>query len=164
MYKNDYQGGKSFKIGDKGEKTFMSHASEMGWKPRKSSHHEDMHNHIDFWVEMYGVQMAVDVKGIKEGIDEGMVTVELLNVLGNHGWLYGQAHIIAFQITNDEWIMVQREDLVKLVHRKMNVDSPFELNERKLSRNKFCSAPNWYRRFGRQDAITNLPIEKVKGL
>ena len=164
MYKSRYVTEKSLTIGQNGEKTFMAHAESMGWKPRRSTRHEDIHLHIDAWVEIHGVKMSVDIKGIKDSIDHGLITVELLNVRGDLGWLYGKADIIAFQTRPDEWILVDRLSLLEMVQKEMMIDSPRALNPRLQSRNKFCAAPNWYRRRDREDAITNVCLKKVRSL
>ena len=73
---------------------------------------EDMNEHWD--VKINGVK--IDVKAIKKD-NENIHFVEFKNVLGNKGWLYGEADGFAFE-TRDYWIEVTKEDLQEMVHDK----------------------------------------------
>ena len=58
---------------------------------RKSSMSEDINMHIDYWHE----EIGVDVKG-NNLPDE--IWVEMKNVRGDNGWLFGEATTIAFDM------------------------------------------------------------------
>tara|TARA_A100000172_G_scaffold80325_1_gene69553 strand:+ start:688 stop:1158 length:471 start_codon:yes stop_codon:yes gene_type:complete len=77
-----------------------------------STEQEDIKQHWD--VSINGVK--IDVKAIKKD-NENIHFVEFKNVLGNKGWLYGDADGFAFE-TRDYWIEVAKEDLQEMVHDK----------------------------------------------
>jgi len=77
-----------------------------------STEQEDIKQHWD--VSINGVK--IDVKAIKKD-NENIHFVEFKNVLGNKGWLYGDADGFAFE-TKDYWIEVSKEDLQEMVHDK----------------------------------------------
>jgi hypothetical protein len=72
--------------------------------------------------------------------------VELRNVHGNRGWLYGQANYIVFE-TRSYWLVVPREDLVNFI------DGAVEKNERSLQPEVY----KLYQRHERKDLITVVP-------
>ena len=111
---------------------------------------QDMHEHWDVMDEM-GVKY--DVKGMKkyrrsdDKPTDRLHWIELRNVNGKNGWLYGDADIIAFE-TRKWWILVEREDLVQFVEGILDgwevttlKPEPYEI----------------YQREGRQDLLTILP-------
>jgi|5B_taG_2_1085324.scaffolds.fasta_scaffold11501_5 hypothetical protein len=73
---------------------------------------QDMNEHWD--VSINGVK--IDVKAIKKD-NENIHFVEFKNVLGNKGWLYGDADGFAFE-TKDYWIEVSKDELQDMVHDK----------------------------------------------
>ena len=77
-----------------------------------STEQEDIKQHWD--VSINGVK--IDVKAIKKD-NENIHFVEFKNVLGNKGWLYGDADGFAFE-TKDYWIEVSKEELQEMVHDK----------------------------------------------
>ena len=71
------------------------------------------------WEEHWDVMISgvkIDVKAIKKE-DENIHFVEFRNVLGNKGWLYGDADGFAFE-TKDYWIEVKKDRLQEMVHEK----------------------------------------------
>ena len=78
---------------------------------KKSSHTEDIHKHVDYWLAHNKMgRWGVDVKG-NNLPDE--IWVELMNVQGNPGWLYGGAKIIAFDMPEEGgFSIVDRVDLL----------------------------------------------------
>jgi len=77
-----------------------------------STEKQDMNEHWD--VSINGVK--IDVKAIKKD-NENIHFVEFKNVLGNKGWLYGDADGFAFE-TKDYWIEVSKDELQDMVHDK----------------------------------------------
>jgi len=73
--------------------------------------------------------------------------VELRNVNGKLGWLYGKAYYIAFE-TRNWWIVVRREDLVKFIE---GVLDGWEITTLKPMPYEI------YQREGRQDLLTIIP-------
>ena len=57
----------SIQRGSEGENNFVKVASTKGYKVHKSSKTEDIHGHIDYWLENEkGDRKSVDVKGKRE--------------------------------------------------------------------------------------------------
>ena len=116
---------------------------------RKSSRDEDRHMHIDYWHDDQGV----DVKG-NNLPDE--IWVEFKNVNGDHGWLFGEAVSIAFDMPElAAFVVVDRVELKD--YCKENVD--FTVLVSKSEAYKKC-----YQRKDREDLITYLVLEDLKHL
>ena len=118
--------------------------------PIFASKEEDMHEH---WDVMDNMGLKYDVKGMKkyrrsdDKPTDRLHWIELRNVSGKNGWLYGNADIIAFE-TRKWWMLVEREDLVQFVEGILDgwevttlKPMPYEI----------------YQREGRQDLLTILP-------
>lgn len=84
----------------------------------RSSSDEDMYDHIDI-----KQHISFDVKGIKkvrrsdETHDENYHWVEIKNVRGDNGWLYGKADFFVFE-TLDYWIVVDKDKLQDFIADK----------------------------------------------
>ena len=84
----------------------------------KSTKEEDIHEHWDVKLDI-----KFDVKAIKKTNrydnepNENIHWVELKNVRGNKGWLYGDANYFAFE-TEDYWIIVEKLSLQNLIADK----------------------------------------------
>jgi hypothetical protein len=132
-------------IGQTAEQRF----AELLEGSRRATTHEDMHEH---WDVMSETGMKFDVKAMKkwkrsdpEPTDR-IHYVELRNVRGELGWLYGQADYIAFE-TRAHWIVVPRK---KLVHF---IEGATENNERSDK----PAVYKLYQREGRKDLMTVIP-------
>ena len=92
------------------EVRFVRAARNKGLLVTKSSHTEDIHEHIDYWLAVKdGGKWGVDVKG-NNLPDE--IWCEFKNVRGNPGWMYGGATIIAFDMPEEGgFSIVDREEL-----------------------------------------------------
>jgi hypothetical protein len=108
-----------------------------------SSKEEDMLDHWDVQVNW-----KVDVKGLKrrnrwdKEPDESIHWVEIKNVNGDNGWLYGKADYFAFEMI-DYWVIVSKEslqDFIKKNTMKEYVDKP--------------TVGKLYSRRGRKDVLT----------
>ncbi len=79
---------------------------------------EDMFEHWDIKLET-----KIDVKALRKtrggdkDTDENIHWVELKNVNGELGWLYGKAHCFAFEII-DYWIIVDKINLQEFIKEK----------------------------------------------
>ena len=105
--------------------------------------------HIDYWHDDQGV----DVKG-NNLPDE--IWVEFKNVNGDHGWLFGEATSIAFDMPElAAFVVVDREQLKE--YCRDNVD--FTALVTKQEAYKRC-----YQRKDREDLITYLVLEDLKQL
>lgn len=104
---------------------------------------QDIHEHWDLQVNF-----KVDVKGMKKKSrqdsepNENIHWIEIKNVLGKPGWLYGEADYFSFE-TKDYWIVVKKDRLQHWV--KKNIKK--EMSEKPIMY-------HLYRRKGSQDLIT----------
>ncbi len=119
---------------------------------RWSTQDEDMFQHIDVYVE----DMSVDVKGMKktnrddETVDASIHWIELQNVNGDKGWLYGGASHIAFELI-DSYLIIERTILHQFCKEK--------IVDRKIKNTK--GLYTLYRRKGRQDVLTIVLTEDL---
>lgn len=128
--------------GKKKESFFSSHLKSFS----VSSVHEDMTEHWDLKMET-----RIDVKGLKKIKRSDLFTnenyhfIEIINVHGKLGWLYGEkVDYFAFE-TNHYWILVKKETLQEFVKNnvsKIQVDS--------TDKALYC----FYSREGRKDKMT----------
>ena len=116
---------------------------------RRATTQEDMKEH---WDVMSATGMKFDVKAMKkwkrsdpEPTDR-IHFVELRNVNGELGWLYGEADYIAFE-TRSHWIVVPRKKLVYFI------EGITENSEQALKPTVY----KLYQRNGRKDLMTVIP-------
>lgn len=112
---------------------------------REATKEEDMFLHFDVVID--GIK--IDVKGLKKfnrsdlEVNPDVHWVELRNVRGNKGWLYGEADKIAFETVNG-YLLINRIDLHAFCKRKV-VD-------RNIYNEKYIY--KLYQRPNRKDVIT----------
>jgi hypothetical protein len=137
---------KMFLDGQKVEERF----AKLFKNPTFSSPEEDMFDHWDVKIPYKGELLKVDVKGIKKinrkdsETNEFFHYIELRNVKGKEGWLYGKADLFAFE-TEDYWVIVRKGKLQDFI--ALNV-SKIRVENAKDSLYKF------YQRKGWKDLIT----------
>ena len=112
-----------------------------------SSNEENMKEHFDLTVHT-----KIDVKGLKKlkrsdnETNENFHIIELMNVNGDTGWLYGEGvEYFAFEL-KEYWIVVEKESLQKFIAEKC---------KDKIS-SKFIEPYKLYRRTGRKDIMTQV--------
>lgn len=149
---------------------FLTFAKMRGYNAQKSRPEQDMFAHIDYFIthQKNGLKLSVDIKGAKRHSDDGLFLVELKNVRGDRGWLFGRADIIAFQYRNS-FVMVRRNDLFALVKSKMGLEittkEGFNINVTKGMEgyNRLAICPSWYRRGDRPlEMVTFLEIQDIE--
>lgn len=117
--------------------------------PVFATQEQDIHEH---WDVEDAMMIKYDVKGMKKfrrsdpTPTDRLHWIELRNVNGKAGWIYGMADIIAFE-TRKWWVLVERKNLVQFVEGILIGDDP---------------SPNpepykLYQREGRKDLLTVLP-------
>lgn len=114
--------------GVRAEEYFAHLADERGYDVEESTVSEDRKDHIDFYLTMNGVRRSVDVKARKNvGRYSGdeYTWIELLNVNGHTGSLYGKADIIAFERSRD-FILVERSGFAQWVTSRVDMDAVVE--------------------------------------
>lgn len=152
-----------FQEGQKDEElVMMLTEAKFGGTTRRATQDEDCYRHIDFWwYDKQNTPYGIDVKGIKRNNrrdvtkDDTIHWVELRNVRGNAGWVYGEAVYIAF-LTNTEVLFVPRKRLAVFVEEKIQ-DKPLVHT---------CPYETYipYQRNGRQDMVVKMPTDDLRKL
>lgn len=137
------------------EVRFIRAARKKGLLVTKSSHTEDRHEHIDYWLALSRDKRkwGVDVKG-NNLPDE--IWCEFKNVAGNPGWMYGGATIIAFDMPEEGgFSIVDRQELAFFCEKNVSPEIVTDKKEAYLKR---------YTRKDRKDEITILKLHDLKTL
>lgn len=153
---------KFFKEGLKDEE-FVIELTEEKWggKTRKATPKEDRNDHIDFFWKANEAteEIGFDVKGLRKNkrtdteYDDSITWIELMNVQGNEGSVYGKAKYLAF-VTNTSVVYVPRQKLVEFITDKIKGKNLVN------SCPKDCYIP--YNRKGRYDIIVKAKIDDLK--
>ena len=132
----------------------------LGGECYKATEKEDKFHHIDFWWDSpKGRKVAIDAKGIKKDkqsdkkYNDKIHWIEMKNVNGNPGWIYGKADYIAFR-TFKNIIFVKRTKLVTYAEEKTK---GFDI----CIGNRPEAFYMPYRRKDRLDIIFKCPIEDL---
>lgn len=136
------------------EVRFVRAARNKGLLVTKSSHTEDIHEHIDYWLAIKdGGKWGVDVKG--NNLPD-QIWVEFKNVRGNPGWLYGGATIIAFDMPEEGgFSIVDRQELAFFCEKHVKDEVVSNKSEAYLKK---------YTRKDREDVISILKLHDIKNL
>lgn len=130
--------------GKKKEQAFASHFNNVVY----STTQEDINEHWDVMVDGF----KYDVKAIKKinradlEPNENYHYLEILNVNGKHGWVYGKADYIAFE-TKKYWVIVSLKELQNFIAKNVIKTYVSKADE---------SLYRLYRRYGRKDCITMI--------
>jgi hypothetical protein len=117
MAKND----KQIKDGREAEDNFIKIYQLI----RKATKEEDIKEHWDVEVKVNDDIVKVDVKAVKNESrheafpNENFHWIEIQNVRGDDGWLYGKSDLIAFE-TIDYFILVGTLKLRRFLEKKLN--------------------------------------------
>jgi hypothetical protein len=149
----------SFEQGNNAEDQFVLAAVKHGWKVSASTKEQNIEEHWDYLIEKDGHAHKVEVKSEKriqrddQNAQAEFVWVELRNVRGKVGWLFGVADLIAFE-KGTAFVFVKRLDLLNVVNQK--VDLVAKVKSAKDALYKI------YTRDGRKDKLTLLPIRDIE--
>jgi hypothetical protein len=149
----------SLELGDKAEDLFILAAVKHGWKISAATKDQNIEEHWDFLIEKDDHACKVEVKSEKRierddaKSQTDFIWVELRNVRGKVGWLFGSADWIAFEKQN-AFVFVKRLDLLKVVNQK--VDLVAKVKSPKEALHKI------YTRSGRKDKLTLLPVHDIE--
>lgn len=139
-------------LGIQAEAKFVAACNARGYACHKSSKAENTKRHIDFYVTRSKDTVTVDVKGNNT---PEMIWIELKNIYGHDGWLYGDADYIAFDMnTLGYFAMMRRYELVELCDRSV----VHELV------GKIHAYHKLYTRAGRKDVITRFILKDLTNL
>lgn len=120
----------------------------MGGEIELAPEYDDIHCHIDVYWNEYGI----DVKAMKKTsrndnqTNENIHWVELKNVNGKKGWVFGDCDYIAFE-TEDYWLLVTPKRIISLLEQKVT-DFSIVSDSSLLYR--------YYQRVGREDIIVKV--------
>ena len=166
-------------------KFFQELIRKKGWKYQSASKHEDMHEHVDCHVTIMNGSTAVrsvsiDLKGTKynsrqnEGKVECMCQyIEFMNVRGDRGWLFGKSEYIAIlNETEDQFYLIERKALIAFCEDLFGIKLTGDIKEieKKLFavdrwvQKSYQSHHKLYRRYKRQDIVTQIDMNDVKSL
>ena len=125
---------------------------------------EDIYNHVDFWwVKPDGSRLGVDVKGMKKRSrndlrpDNDITWLELQNVNGGPGWLYGSAKYIAFRRIGLT-VFVDRAVLASYAERLIAGKQVVTI------RPQVCGIPYTRSRWNRNDITVMVPLDDMQAL
>ncbi len=113
-------------MGIDAETAFQEICAQRGMKFRLATKTENCRRHFDIVLLENGTGSKVDIKAMKSPKrgappDPNIIYLELRNVDGNDGWLFGQADYIAFQQAPKSFWMVPRSELVKVVETMLQL-------------------------------------------
>lgn len=157
--RNKFDKKDSLELGEQAENLFILLAVRMGWKVSSSSNHENIHDHWDYLIEKETDSFKVEVKSKKriqrseDRSQNDFIWVELQNVRGETGWLFGKADLIAFE-KEKSFLIVKKPDLLKTVNQKVNLVAKVKTPKDALYK--------IYQRDGRKDKVTLLPIKDIE--
>jgi len=89
---------------------------------KNSTKDQDINEHWDLEIDI-GHKIKVDVKSLKKEnrydafYNETFHWIEVKNVMGKKGWLYGDADMFAFEL-DDYWVMVEKQPLQDFIANK----------------------------------------------
>lgn len=114
----------SNEMGASAENAFLHICKKNGILTRPATKTENCVHHFDIVLLRDGVGYKVDIKSMKSpkrGMppDPNLIYLELRNVNGDDGWLYGCANYIAFQQDQHCFWMVPRNELVLMVDKML---------------------------------------------
>lgn len=145
------------KIGRKKEQEFAELlTNNFGGLISLPSKEDDMYNHIDIIWTYNNQVIKFDVKSAKKNSRSDNLPnydinwIELQNVRGNLGWVFGKADYIAFEGLHD-WVIVKRVKLIELINCKV-------INK---SISKTKDFYTYYQRDGRQDIVVKVPMVDI---
>lgn len=160
MYRNQYdKDGTAAAMGDAAQQRFDEVVESFDGKSIPSTIDEDIHKHIDRHVELYGREFTVDVKSAKATRRDGTIVIdevwiELLNVQGKPGWIFGEQDFVAFELKKHNFIVVPRLELAKLCRELIDTSTTVNSPEEALYKA--------YRREGRNDIISRIKLDDIK--
>jgi hypothetical protein len=154
----------AWKYGKEWEDVMMKiHQDYFKGEIKKASRKEDMFNHIDFWwrKDSNSPWISYDIKALKRArrstspLDGTIHWIEVLNVRGNPGWIYGKEDFVIFA-TEETAIYVQTNKLppyieAKIKGKELVYDTPYDFY-----------IP--YRRNGSRDIIVKVPTSDLRKL
>lgn len=157
--RNKFDRKDSLELGEHAENLFILLAVRLGWKVSASSRDENINAHWDYLIEKDEASFKVEVKSKKriqrneDNSQNDFIWVEIRNVRGETGWLFGQADLIAFE-KEKTFLIVKKPDLLKTVNKKVDLVAKVK--------NPKDAIYKIYKREGRKDKLTLLPMNDIE--
>ncbi len=157
--RNKFDKKDSLELGEHAENLFILLAVKLGWRISASTQEENIHDHWDYLIEKDDKQYKVEVKSKKRisrsdaNEQNNFVWVEIQNVRGETGWLFGKADLIAFE-QEKTFLFVKKPDLLKTVNKKVDLVAKVK--------NPKDAVYKIYKREGRKDKLTLLPMNNIE--
>jgi hypothetical protein len=105
--------------GETAENIFEELAASRGLKVKKANYDQQL-AHIDFIltdkknnIHLLDIKARKKISRNSSSFSDDLVWIELKNVIGNDGWLYGCSDYIVFEREND-FVIVPRVNLIKI--------------------------------------------------
>lgn len=142
--------------------TFDAIATIKGYSPQKSKRNE--YDNVSHVLKAKGkegrpINILFDVKKVKnKKQSQEWLWIEFKNSQGKRGWIYGDAHFVAFE-RNYDFLVVNRKELLAMLNsgNKIRYDLPFVTLAKKA---KY----RIYKRSGKPEEITQINIKDLKSL
>lgn len=131
-------------------KSYCAYFNISGQCIEIASAQDDIYRHVDLWIDNEGwdVKAAKKENRIDSTPNYDIHWIELRNVHGKKGWIFGEASYIAFEL-QDKWLCIPRKGIVAALVDKIDFTS-FTSSRSNLYK--------IYRRKGRKDAIVKVPV------
>lgn len=165
-YQNKFdKSGECAEQGQSAEELFLSMAQSRNYIVKKATRNQNIYDHIDFYLTGRNKEtkkdhtITVDIKARKKTsrkdskYNDSWVWVEIKNVQGRDGWLYGKCDFIAFEQPN-YFLLVPRKTLIEVVLSNVRFDLDYV---QRASQAKY----RIYQRAGRRDQITQIKVEDL---
>lgn len=165
VYVNQYDKNKNCsEIGARAEDLFKNLAESTGWIVEPATKDQNMHGHIDFLISHPEIgHRSVDVKSRKRkfrnsaSFDDEWVWLEFTNVIGNKGWLRGEASHIALEMEH-KFILIER---LKLFEWSKSIIMEKNGGKAPSTSDPMDSAYKLYTRKGRKDVLTKVKYTDI---
>jgi len=151
--------GKCAEEGAYAEKTFTELAKAKGFIVEEATKEQNIKEHIDYFLKGKDKTVSVDVKARKrtsrqnKKFNDEWVWVEIKNVQGKNGWLYGKADFIVFERESD-FILCPRKSLIGIVNSFVRFDLA-------IVDRAYQAKYRLYQRYKRRDQITQIKMEEI---
>ena len=114
---------KDFIFGKKSENLFMLVAELYGYETLRGSYYHDTVECWDVLIKKDGKKARVQVKGLKDAHKIGYTWIELKRYDGKHGWLYGNADVLAIR-TENSYDIYQMDLIRDLINERVDKTKP----------------------------------------
>lgn len=105
------------------EKKCVKLFQKNGYEIFKGSKYHDTIEHWDYLVKKNGKKARVEIKGLKDAHLFGYTWLEIVNVKGEKGWLYGMADVLSIE-TKDCFNIYLMKGLRELVEKMVDETKP----------------------------------------